>query len=264
MNIRDILRDFTRKFFQKARTARIKLRRTYILHNPLLSMARKAPAITTRIFDRFARENRDVFFIQIGAHDGVKGDHLHRYTRQCGWRGLLVEPVPWIFEELKKNKIGLPGLKFENAAIDLNNGERIFYSLDPSSKDTPFTNNVFPDMLGSFYLEHILKNSKDVPDIEKYVVPIKINCLTFASLLVKHGIHSFDVLMIDTEGHDCEILKQIDVALYRPKMIVYESIGLPRDDVEFVENKLRAIGYKIQPIWHNTIALLETAPSPAK
>ncbi len=46
---------------------------------------------------------KDVTFVQIGAHDGRTGNRLFHWISKSGWKGLFVEPVPYLFEELQKN-----------------------------------------------------------------------------------------------------------------------------------------------------------------
>ncbi len=42
-----------------------------------------------------------VTFVQIGANDGVWNDPIEPYLRGEKWRGVLVEPVPYVFARLK-------------------------------------------------------------------------------------------------------------------------------------------------------------------
>ena len=44
------------------------------------------------------------FFIECGANDGVNQSVTWYFERALKWRGLLIEPIKEIFEELKKNR----------------------------------------------------------------------------------------------------------------------------------------------------------------
>lgn len=68
-------------------------------------------------------ENDDFFFIQIGANDGKRDDHLRPLILKYHLRGLLVEPLPDVFVELKNNYTSEKQLKFVNAAIAKKDGE---------------------------------------------------------------------------------------------------------------------------------------------
>ena len=72
-----------------------------------------------RIIKRYASHRKNFFFISIGSNNG-RGDLIYRYVKQYKyhWKGILIEPVPYIFERLKNTYKGFGGLIFENVAID--------------------------------------------------------------------------------------------------------------------------------------------------
>jgi hypothetical protein len=68
-----------------------------------------------------------IFFVQIGAHDGKTGDHLRPFVLERGWKGVMVEPVMASFQKLVDNYAGLPGLSFVRAAVADRDGEIEFW-----------------------------------------------------------------------------------------------------------------------------------------
>ena len=81
----------------------------------------------------------EVVFMQIGANEGImSNDFLHPLILAKRWKGILIEPVPWIFEKLKKNYAHVPGLYFENVAISDIRKKSEFYVVD---HDTEFFKN---------------------------------------------------------------------------------------------------------------------------
>ena len=70
-----------------------------------------------------------MFFIQIGAHDGKTNDYIYPVARELGWRGILVEPIPYLFERLVENYQGSQGLIFENVALAEQIGQKWIYRL---------------------------------------------------------------------------------------------------------------------------------------
>ena len=65
----------------------------------------------------FRRLGRDTFFVHVGANDGLIDDPIQAYVKELGWSGLLIEPMPDIFEQLKTNYSNCKGLSFENLAV---------------------------------------------------------------------------------------------------------------------------------------------------
>jgi hypothetical protein len=53
------------------------------------------------MFETFFKENKKGFFVDIGAHDGITGNNT-KFFEEIGWSGVCVEPLPFIFEKLKK------------------------------------------------------------------------------------------------------------------------------------------------------------------
>lgn len=70
------------------------------------------------------RRFEDVTFVQIGANCGkntfgcaVGGDPIWSYATMCGWRGVVVEPVSYVFKKLCKNYARWPQVLPLRAAI---------------------------------------------------------------------------------------------------------------------------------------------------
>ena len=49
-----------------------------------------------------AHLNEPIFFMNIGANDGLAGDPLREFIVTKGWNGILVEPVDYVFQRLVK------------------------------------------------------------------------------------------------------------------------------------------------------------------
>jgi FkbM family methyltransferase len=158
--------------------------------------------------------------VQIGSNDGNTGDPLFRILqRQQSWRGLFVEPVPYLFERLKKNYADAGRFSFENACI--NDGEQAtFYWVDPRAKQFLPSLPEWYDQLGSFNRAHI---TNLLPEVDPFIMESAVEGLSLRSLLERHGIAKIDVLHIDAEGYDWQILRQLDLKAFRPGIILYEA-----------------------------------------
>src|SRR3989338_9032362 len=83
--------------------------------------------------NELATVRQDVFFVEIGAMDGVSFDPLYAVAKKHGWRGLLVEPLPDLFAKLKENYSGVAGVSFENMAVAEEKGEKVMYRVSPQA-----------------------------------------------------------------------------------------------------------------------------------
>ena len=63
---------------------------------------------------------------------------------------------------------------------------------------------------------------------EDYVSEKIVPCEMLMPLLARRNVGHVDVFIIDTEGYDYHILKQIDLGRLRPKIILYEHAHLAK------------------------------------
>jgi hypothetical protein len=54
------------------------------------------------------------FFVEAGAYDGYEASNTYYFERFCGWKGLLVEPIPELYRLAKKER---PNSRVVNCAL---------------------------------------------------------------------------------------------------------------------------------------------------
>lgn len=118
------------------------------------------------VFEQLSKSRDEVLFLQIGSNDGISGDPLYRFINDYNWKGILVEPVPFLFEKLERNYIDKKeNLIFLNIAISAENeGQKDFFSIDEKYRGK------LPDwyfQLGTFY-KNVLYHH-EIPDIDTYI-----------------------------------------------------------------------------------------------
>jgi FkbM family methyltransferase len=242
MTVTNLLADLAERI---ARTSRARLPAGSVLGDGLRSIRRRLPRrpparpIGQVIFE-FARRHRHAFVVQVGVHDGTAIDPLRDELLRRPWRGILLEPVPYVFERLKANYGRYDRLILENAAIADEDGTREFHHL-PQTDDNSMWK--WYDALGSFRREVVLGHKNLIPDIEERIVTTSVPCLTFDSLCKKHGVERLDVVQIDTEGYDLEVLRLIDLARWQPSLVMYESMHLGDEDRAAARSLLDEHGY---------------------
>ena len=189
-----------------------------------------------RLLAAFAAAHPHATFVEIGANDGVEFDHLRRWIVEREWRGVMVEPVPHLFERLRRNYGGIDRVTLENAAIAADDGRLALYH--PPAGDF--------DMIGSFSRERTLHVGAALgfADLEARLEVTEVPCLSFDSLCEKHGLERLDLLVVDAEGHDYEILKAADLAARRPRLIVYEHGLLSARDRRECRARIEGLGFE--------------------
>jgi FkbM family methyltransferase len=197
-----------------------------------------------KLLQAFGAAYPDAFFVEIGANDGEQHDHLHSLIRSHPWRGIMVEPVPYVFERLRENYEGIDRVILEPAAIADRDGRLPFYFLSEPDPGEVARLPDWYDGIGSFSRETVLSHAPQIPDIERRLVTAEVPCLTLDSLLRKHGAERVDLLLVDTEGYDHEILRSIDFTRHRPRLVVYEHFHLDPEQRAGARRRLEELGYE--------------------
>lgn len=197
-----------------------------------------------RIIRAFAESFPHAVFVEIGANDGEQHDHLRPMIVAHEWRGVMVEPVPYVFERLLSNYAGVPGVTMENSAIGESDGWSRFYHLAPSQDYERDGLPQWYDGIGSFSRDAVLAHGRLIPDIDSRLVETEVPCLTFDSLLAKHRLEKVDLLLTDTEGYDDELLRHIDFSVHQPTLVIYEHYHLAERDRLACRARMQDYGYE--------------------
>ena len=209
---------------------------------------RSQAPIRRALKDFAERKQGQVTFVNIGANDGLSGDHLREFIIRSGWKGLLIEPVPFVFERLCKAYHGVRGVSFEQAAIAAVDGTATFWFLKKNDQLAPGY-----DQIGSFSRDYLLRHDEMFPGLEPFITSTAVPCLTLAGLFRKHGLSQVDLILIDAEGYDGKIVRQIDFT-HPPALVIFEHCMLPPAERDECWNLLKKNGYRVADDGNNTIA----------
>jgi FkbM family methyltransferase len=128
----------------------------------------------------------------------------------------MIEPVSYLFNELKKNYKSYKNVVCLNIAVSNYNG---FIDMYIPSQDNDFSKLVgYTSQLGSVNKTHV---STFVPECK--VDSIRVECKTLNTLIKEYNIKQLEYLYTDTEGHDYDILMELDLLSIRPKNIIFEN-----------------------------------------
>lgn len=196
-----------------------------------------------RLLRTFARTHPDARFVEVGSNDGEQHDHLRPFILSLQWSGIMVEPVPYVFDRLQANYAGLERVILENIAVADHDGRLPFYYLVPPEEMPLDDLPDWYDGIGSFSREAVLKHVDHIPDIEQRIICREVPCQTLQALCRRHGFDRLDLLLVDTEGHDWEILRSVDYAALQPELVVYEHYHLSAGDRKRCREHLEDLGY---------------------
>jgi FkbM family methyltransferase len=211
-----------------------------------------------RQLDRYARANSGNFsFLQIGASDGLRNDPVRDFVVRDRWSGVFVEPLPDVFPLLEQNYARLAGrgnLRFVNAAVSSRSASLPFYTFQKSFlSGKPLEERLHLLRKASFDRTQVLPFAAR----EENIAVIEVPCLGIRDLLARHfPAGRLSLLALDVEGHEQEILAEIDFDAIRIGAVLFETWNLGnRRDAVF--GLLRKNGYRIEEAEGDALAIRE-------
>jgi FkbM family methyltransferase len=151
--------------------------------------------------------------IDIGANDGICGSNS-RSLLQKGWAGVLVEPLPAVFEELVHNS-------------------RSFKSVQPLCRACSSNHGAACLRIGKDGVHGQMSSLSDDAIIARNLAEewTEVETTTLAQIVQTHSIPlDYGVLLIDTEGWDLEVLRGFDDTRARPRIIVTEDLASTNEE----------------------------------
>lgn len=176
------------------------------------------------INETFFKSYKNGIFLDIGAHDGVRGSNTCFFEKELNWTGICIEPIPAVFELLKKNRncecicgcisdehdVVRDFILFPNRSML----SGLIHKFDPKRKDF----------------------IKKLMTLTPYEI-IKVNCYNLNRILDQAHLNHINLLSLDTEGGELEILKNLDFSKYHIDVITVEDNYHNHEFVTFLESK---------------------------
>lgn len=190
------------------------------------------------------------FYVEIGAFDGVELSNTY-FFEQLGWTGVLIEPIPSRYEACVRNR---PGSRVVHAALGLHaSGTTQLTEVQGQANNQDLA--TFSYVAGAATPERKAELFGGVK--VTHTVPFR----SFEDVMGELAIAPttpIDFISIDCEGMDFEIVQSIDLAKWRPRLLLLETIA--PDVLDY----LAARGYRpVLRIRANTIFGREAADAAA-
>ncbi len=198
-------------------------------------------------------------FVKVGANDGITGDLVSEILLASDkWKGLLIEPVPFIFDRLRKNFADDRRFILEQVAIGTKPGQTTFYYVDEKAIESIPDLPEWYDQLGSFDRNHITRQLDGV--LTPFILECTVKVHPLPDVLRKNGIRDVHLLHIDAEGYDYEVLKTVDLANEPPAAILLEHKHLSDPDKAELLSLLRRHGYAVDDCTGDYFAVHKKSP----
>jgi len=157
------------------------------------------------------------FYIDCGANDGVNQSTTWYFEKYLNWNGILIEPIPNVFNELKKNRS--KNNYFYNTALT---------NFNYNSKTIKFIFNKEDTLTGSIFSSNqYLKKTQT----------IEVKATTLDQIIKKNKLSKLiDLFSLDVEGYEFEVLNGINYDDTKFKFFLIET-EFPEKLINFMSKK---------------------------
>jgi FkbM family methyltransferase len=188
------------------------------IKSAVLGALGRAPAVGGRAcydMDRKLRRflPRNGYYIEAGAHNGTSQSNTY-YLEQQGWKGLLVEPIPELYERCRVDRptavvcnYALVSADYAEKTVLMRYGHLMSFVRGALSSDEE--------------VAHIAE-AKRWHQCEEREVPVPAR--TLGSLLGELSVAEVDFLSLDVEGYELQVLRGLEIRRHRPAFILVECL----------------------------------------
>ena len=162
---------------------------------------------------------RNGVFIELGAHDGLTQSNTAFLELSRGWTGLLIEPSRIRYEECVRNR----------PRSTVFHGACVSNSYSGKTVEGDFDGRLMSSVGGE---------RLQLKEAGRDTVP----AFTLEALLESQMIDKIDLLSLDTEGYELEVLRGLNLNIYRPHYLLIEVYT---KDYESILSFLQSYDYEL-------------------
>jgi FkbM family methyltransferase len=156
------------------------------------------------------------FFVEAGANNGIKQSNTYYLEAIKGWRGILIEPVPHLYQQCCINR---PKSICVNCALVSHSYDAETVELDYADLMTMVSSESGNE---NFDANHIAsgRDNQSISDTAPKKIISKAE--TLDKILQQFDIHKIDLLSLDMEGYEAEALKGLSLNKFAPQWLLIE------------------------------------------
>jgi len=173
---------------------------------------------------------KDGYFVELGGLDGIRLSNSYRFELQ-GWKGLIVEAHPILFEKMRRNR---PGSTCVSAAVTGQTGKVILYASAFGSLST----------IDRTQRDYFVRARSEVTKDSYEEVEVRAAGTTE---LLEEARAPGDIafMSIDLEGAELVALQSLDFNRYNVRIFVLESDRKQQEQEKRISDLMLSKSYRI-------------------
>lgn len=163
--------------------------------------------------EKFFLNKRNGRYLDVGAHDGVKGSNTYFFEKELGWTGICFEPIKECYETLVAER---PNSICINKCAYSSNGKVQFNRVEGYAE-------TLSGIVQNYDERHKTRIDSEINSMGGVQTVIECDAVTITSVCDEYDLHHFDFMSLDVEGGEYDVLKGIDFSKINIDVIVIEN-----------------------------------------
>ena len=165
----------------------------------------------------------DGTFLEVGANDGFKQSNSYYFEKIKGWKGVLIEPIPLLFNKCKR----------------LRSRSEVFNYICSVPEDSGKIRTInYADLMS--LVEGAMGDSEEekkhlntgiqIQNLKKSY-SVQVPCKTLSEIIDESSFSNFDFMSIDVEGYELQVIKGLNLPNHAPKFLLIETWPHEEEDI---------------------------------
>lgn len=153
-------------------------------------------------------------FLEVGANDGINQSNTYYLQAIKGWTGILIEPVPWLYESCKRSRKGATCVHAAVVSSTYTDPTIFLEYADLMTMVSSRSHN-------PHYDESEVSRGRELCNVKRGG-QIEVPARTLDSIIKESPYTQIDFLSLDVEGYEVEALKGLNLERNGPSWILVE------------------------------------------
>lgn len=222
------------------------------------------PTVDTSLDDtlnELGSQGRDVFVLSLGVGGRSTTTNAVHDLNHYDWSGLIAEPAPELFEQLRSRLGDRTNIRLEQVAVAAADGEVQLLTVPPRAFEVGGAPAALSGRASLVPVRAAATSANYRALADRWGRLVPAPALRLDSLLARHEVSRVDILQIDACGYEWSIFRQFDLGRFQPSVVRLAWSHPPVNERIQMVRRLERHGYRVTSLGSELVAL---KPRPEK
>jgi len=168
------------------------------------------PPVDKILYERYFKNKTNGISLECGAFNGLTENNTKFFEENFNWKTINIEPLPYIYNELVKNRPNSINLELALSNNNYSKKIRVYNLREYGINNTNAS------------LNHLDKHKELLESNSNGFQEFTVKCRTYKNIIEILNLKELDLFTLDVEGHEPEVIEGMLGCDVLPKVFVIE------------------------------------------